>query len=112
MKTAKSTEYLTKLTHSIKELEDAIDNASQNIQKNPKKSNHPILERLNEYKTIVLKQKIYVNQLSKEVENENHDEIYRLVNIINGISNIIKDDAREVLSNMHGTKPTKEEIAH
>lgn len=88
---------LRKLLQSFTELESAITNARKSIEKcsTPQAE---ILTRITSYEDILLKQKIYVGELCQQMHLKNWSEVSRVIRIINGLSTMIRDDARELLA--------------
>ena len=92
---------MSKLEQSIQHLEISVTAAREKIaQKYGVK--HPTVVRLDGYFPSILGQKKYVQELSKALENQNEDEVSRLVSIINSISLMIKEDARDIFLEMQG----------
>lgn len=96
-----SAETIAKLEKSIAHLEVAVFAARERLaQKFGVK--HPTVMRLNEYLPSIQEQRKYIEQLQEAIKIQNFDEVSRLVVLINSISYMIKDDARDVLLEMQG----------
>lgn len=90
---------IQKLFSSFGELEDAIGCAKKTLLK---KETVPeeIMERLDSYDGILEKQRVLATKLCHSIDNENWDEVNRYVGLINGLSAMIRDDARAILSSI------------
>jgi len=94
-----STEIINRLFESFSELEHAIVGAKATLKK---KENVPteVFERLASYDGILAKQRTLASSLCSHIEAGNWDEVSRHVSIINGLSSLIRDDARAILSSL------------
>lgn len=90
---------IERLFSSFSELETAIAGAKKTLQQ---KENVPseVFERLGSYDTILAKQRGFAKALCAHIERGNWDEVSRHVSIINGLSALIRDDARAILSSL------------
>lgn len=88
-----------RLFHSFVELEQAIQTARQTLR-SQKKQPRLILERLGTYEEILEKQRSLANDLCDHVTAKNWPEVCRHVRLINGLSAMIRDDARDILANL------------
>ena len=88
---------LSKLKESILQLEDNIEAAKKVILKKPERVQY--VERIESYESMVLKQKKLTLELEQLLSDKNtkQDDVTRVVNLINGLSEMIKDDARLLL---------------
>jgi hypothetical protein len=88
---------IRRLFSSFSELEQAIESAKSTLLK---KESIPdeIMERLNSYDGILEKQRVIASRLCQSIEKEDWDEVNRNVALINGLSSMIRDDARAILS--------------
>lgn len=105
---------IDRLYQSIEGLERAVEAAGISLEekaKNGAQDIHPILYRLDEYRSIISKQKQKVQELCIALQNQDFHEVTRLVTVINGISQMIRDDAREILANLAGV-PKEEKLLH
>lgn len=90
---------IEKLFSSFKDLEGAIESAKCTLAK--RESVPPeIMARLNSYDTILLKQRNLARALCEHINNCDWDEVSRHVGLINGLSAMIRDDARSILSSL------------
>ena len=98
---------VSRLLESFSELERAIQSAKSALGKKaePAKS---LLDRINSYEDILEKQRILASSLCKYVATGDWGEVARHVKIINGLSAMIRDDAREVVAGIR-TPLTREE---
>lgn len=87
---------IQKLFASFEDLEKAISSAKNTLST---RDHVPvdILKRINSYDSILLKQKSLANSLCEHITNGNWDEVSRHVGLINGLSGMIRDDARAIL---------------
>ena len=90
---------IDRLLNSFTELEQAIDSAKVTLAQ---KESIPeeIMKRLNSYDGILAKQRTLATNLCEQINLGNWDEVSRLVGIINGLSAMIRDDARAILSSL------------
>ena len=90
---------IKRLFESFAELERAIKSAKKTLEKNV---NAPpeILERIESYEEILEKQQNLATALCGHASLGNWDEVSRHVRLINGLSAMIRDDARDVISGM------------
>lgn len=88
-----------RLFTSFVELEQAIHSAKDTLEK---KGNVPttVIQRLNSYDGILAKQRLLASELCEFINKGNWDEVSRHVNLINGLSAMIRDDARAILSSL------------
>lgn len=88
---------IDRLFSSFTDLEQSINRARDTLVK---KGNVPaeILKRIESYDGILLKQRSLANSLRSHINSGNWDEVARHVNLINGLSAMIRDDARAILS--------------
>lgn len=88
---------VNRLFESFAELERAILSAKETLTN---KQNAPVavLERIESYEGILNKQRSLAMALCRFASAGNWDEVSRHVKLINGLSAMIRDDAREVLA--------------
>ncbi len=91
-----NTGIIERLFSSFSALEQAIESAKSTLAK---KESVPgeILERIKSYDTILSKQRTLATSLCEHINSGNWDEVSRHVNLINGLSSMIRDDARAIL---------------
>ena len=87
---------IERLFLSFTELEQAIESAKINLELKGV-ATEDILERLKSYDEILLKQRELAHGLCDNIEKNNWDEVARHVSLINGLSALIKDDAKSIL---------------
>jgi hypothetical protein len=94
-----STSTLEALFNSLNDLGTAIHSARDKLVR---RSSVPeeVLARLRSYDTILEKQRTLAFELCRHIQVENAPEVERTVNLINNLSKMIRDDAREVLSSV------------
>lgn len=86
-----------KLMESFDDLDRCIEMTKDVLSK---KSNIPpeVINRIDQYSGIVLKQRSLAEELRSHIASENWDEVTRHVKIINGLSAMIRDDAQAILA--------------
>ena len=102
---------IERLYASFTDLESAIESAKRTLAK---KESVPqeILQRLNSYDSILAKQRNLASTLCRHINNGDWDEVTRHVSIINGLSAMIRDDARSILSALSTDSQDTEEDLH
>ncbi len=88
---------LDRLFSSFHELETAIGSAKETLAR---RGGVPaeVIKRLDSYDGILAKQRNLAAILCEHITSGNWDEVNRHVNLINGLSALIRDDARAILS--------------
>lgn len=99
---------IEKLFTSFSDLEKAIVSAKDTLVK---KGQVPaeIMKRLDSYDGILLKQRNLAMSLCEHMTKGNWDEVSRHVTLINGLSAMIRDDARMILSSLSLNSDNKQE---
>jgi signal transduction histidine kinase len=104
-------EVKNRLEKSITHLENTVFSAklgyTQKFGENSKS-----VKRLDEYLKIIDTQRTYVEQLEIYIATEKWDDISRLTNIINALSEFIKDDAKKLVAELYGTIENTKETMH
>lgn len=102
---------IDKLEHSLCELEMAVDSAREILFS---KADTPlvVLDRLDEYKSVIEKQKLLVHDLHEAVAARRVQESARLITIINAFSALIREDARHLLNTHHPKREVVLDYAH
>lgn len=90
---------IDKLFASFTDLETAIESAKKTMAEKSFVSPE-IMERLRSYDTILAKQRGLAQSLCDHIDGGNWDEVSRHVSLINGLSAMIRDDARAILSSL------------
>ncbi|MCB0317929.1 MAG: hypothetical protein KDD56_04175 [Bdellovibrionales bacterium] len=90
---------IERLFSSFTELETAIKGAKQTLEE---KNSVPteVIERLSSYDDILEKQRVMATKLCDHINKGEWDEVGRQVNLINGLSQLIRDDARAILKSI------------
>jgi hypothetical protein len=88
-----------RLFASFSDLENSINSAKATLAAKGEIPEH-VIERLSSYDTILGKQRRLALELAKHMSNGNWDEVARHVGLINGLSSMIRDDARAILSSL------------
>jgi len=91
-------EMLIKLKESIAYLEESIHSALSAMKGRGAKGD--TLNRIGEYFKLVDSQKKYIQELEHKILNNDLSDLSRLVALINGISSMIKDDAKSLLEEL------------
>jgi hypothetical protein len=96
-----TTNIIERLFNSFADLERAILSAKTSLAK---KGNLPanVSARIQSYDSILAKQRALAVSLSEHMNQGNWDEVGRHVGLINGLSAMIRDDARGILSALSG----------
>lgn len=90
---------IERLFASFNDLEKAIGSAKATLAS--KESIPPeVVKRLNSYDSILAKQRGLAQSLCSHINAGNWDEVTRHVTLINGLSAMIRDDARAILSSL------------
>ena len=90
-----------KLLESFDELERCIG-LTKDILNQKQGVPNEVLERVEQYSQIVVKQRTLANDLREHIANQNWSEVSRHVKLINGLSSMIRDDAQAILSGAYG----------
>lgn len=92
-------EIISKLFSSFTDLERAIESARHTLEQ---RGNVPkeVMQRLISYYGILDKQRSLASSLCDHLNRGNWHEVTRHVSLINGLSAMIRDDARSVLSSL------------
>jgi len=87
---------IERLFESFTELESAITKARATLNK---RESVPagVLRRLESYDTILAKQRSLAVSLCEAISKKNWDDVTRNVSLINGLSAMIRDDAKAIL---------------
>lgn len=92
---------LERLLESLGELEESIQSAQRVLL--DRGNAEPALEqRLRQYESMLLKQRQLAFDLNDLIENGSWEAVGRAVRIINGISTMLRDDARQALASLSG----------
>jgi len=87
---------LSRLFESFAELDSAIRSARDNLRNKPQ-VDQKVLDRISAYEAILTKQRFLANQLCRYLSQGNIPEVERHVKLINGLSGMIRDDARDLV---------------
>jgi hypothetical protein len=90
---------IERLFSSFTDLEKAIHSARSTLEQRESISPQ-VLERLRSYDDILGKQKKLAETLCGHIKDGNWDEVTRHVGLINGLSAMIRDDARAILTSL------------
>jgi CHASE3 domain sensor protein len=67
-------------------------------------------ERLRQYEAMLMAQRRAADELEDAMKQESWDAVERCIRIINGISTMLRDDAREVVALLTGEEPASPEV--
>lgn len=90
---------IERLFASFGELEQSIRSARHTLAEKGNVSSE-VLERLDSYDTILSKQRKLADSLCSHIKSQNWNEVTRHVTLINGLSAMIRDDARLILGSI------------
>lgn len=90
---------IERLFASFSDLEESINGAKKTLEAKGDIPPH-VVERLSSYDSILSKQRRLALELAKHMSNGDWDEVSRHVGLINGLSSMIRDDARAILSSL------------
>ncbi len=96
-----------RLFQSFIELEKAISTAKSTLLKQ-KEPSQQVLDRIKTYEEILEKQRELATALCGHASLGNWEEVARHVKLINGLSFMIRDDARDILASAR--PQTKQEV--
>ncbi|HMO01411.1 MAG TPA: hypothetical protein PKD37_04630 [Oligoflexia bacterium] len=88
-----------KLNHSLSALESAISKARE-VLYSKESVPEDLITRLDSYDEALYKQRILANNLSDLLIEEKWAEVGRIIDLINNLSAMIRDDAKEILNTM------------
>lgn len=86
-----------RLFASFNDLEQAIEGAKSTLASRAEVPEE-VIARLKSYDGILSKQRSLAVQLCEQIKNGDWDEVSRSVSLINGLSAMIRDDARSILA--------------
>ena len=91
---------IDRLFRSFDELETAITSARRALERLDK-DNTDIIKRMNSYQQMLTKQRYLANELCDHAGSGKWEEVDRHIKLINGLSLMIRDDAREIVARLH-----------
>lgn len=93
-----------KLHNSFSELEQAIASAKAIMggggRVHDRRAQDSFIMRIESYEDILQKQRALASELQIHIEAENWMEAARCIRLINGLSGMIRDDAREIATEL------------
>ncbi len=95
---------LDRLLESLNELELSI-HAAHRALANRIDARPELEERLHQYESMLLAQRRAADELEDAMKQESWEAVERCIRIINGISTMLRDDAREVVALLAGEEP-------
>lgn len=98
---------ITRLFQSFGELERAIASAKQALE-GKQTPPQELLERIDSYEQILLKQRRLAEELCGFANSGNWGGVERNIKVINGLSQMIRDDAREVVAGLRAPLSVEE----
>lgn len=99
---------VNKLLESFDELDRCISRTRAKLSEKTDIS-EDIMARVDQYSDIVAKQRDLAHGLRRFLTEQNWDEVTRHVRLINGLSAMIRDDARSILSQAIGQQAEVDE---
>lgn len=99
---------VNKLLESFDDLDRCISRTREKLCEKQDVS-ADIMSRVDQYSDIVSKQRDLAIGLKKHLSDQNWDEVTRHVRLINGLSAMIRDDAKAILSQAVGQSAEVEE---
>lgn len=101
---------VTRLLKSFDELDKCIELTKDVLSQ---KSEVPadVIQRVEQYSSIVNKQRGLAFRLRGFISEENWEEVSRHVKLINGLSTMIRDDAQAILSGSYNKLTAAESLA-
>ena len=87
---------ITKLVESFDELERCIE-VTKRVLGSKEEVPSEVLARVEQYSSVVLKQRQLAKELQVHIQDQNWEEVGRHVRLINGLSGMIRDDAQAIL---------------
>jgi hypothetical protein len=98
-KTVKSSQHNFKqLFNSFERLEQSIAAAREVVLEQGQDGNGNLIARLEEYEKVLASQRSYAENMCRHAARKEWYEVSRHIQIINSLSRMIRDDAREVIS--------------
>ena len=94
-----STGIINRLYQSFEDLENAIHGARKTLE-SKEEIPREVVDRLNSYDGILAKQRKLASELCEFISEGKWDDVTRHVGLINGLSAMIRDDARAILSTL------------
>lgn len=95
---------IQKLSGSFANLERAITGAKERLCDNPNVA-AGVVERIAQYEVVLAKQKSIADSLAESFAKEDFNEISRQINLINGLSSMIIEDAKQIIVSLqHATQ--------
>lgn len=91
---------IERLMKSFSDLESAVESARANLLKVEKVPSE-VIARLDSYQSIITKQRSLARNLEQSVNSGDVAEVGRQIGLINGLSSMIIDDARGILSGLN-----------
>ena len=99
---------IERLFASFTELETAITKARNTFKSRPSIP-ESVVKRLESYDTILAKQRSLAVSLCEAISRKNWDEVNRNVGLMNGLSAMIRDDAKAILAAVATPEETTEQ---
>lgn len=87
-----------RLFNSFERLEQSIAAAREVVLEQGQDSKGNLIARLEEYEKVVASQRSYAENMCRHAARKEWYEVSRHIKIINGLSRMIRDDAREAIS--------------
>lgn len=85
-----------KLVNSLTKLRGSIEAAKHSLVQDNSEEANRLIKRLFEYESIVTKQETLASELLRHIDDQNLAEILRHTKLLNGLTNMIHQDASEL----------------
>ena len=95
-----SHQVIEQLFFSLRELEQAISQTKVNLA-GVCASKPELVQRLECYEEVLRKQKVLAENLQRQVDNENWEQVARYVELIRGSSLLIQLDSQSMIEELH-----------
>ena len=91
-------EVIERLFASFEELENAIEHAKRTLYSQGNEVPREVIQRLESYDSILVKQRDLAKSLCEYIDLGKWNDVRRVIDVINGLSEMIQDDAEGILS--------------
>jgi hypothetical protein len=102
-------EKLQQLERSLKNLEDAIKGVHKRFTERNDVPEH-IITRINQYSDICARQHILCAELKFELEEQDIEQVAQQIKVINGLSAMLVEDVKQLLSGMQNQQTFDEQV--
>ncbi len=102
-------EKLQQLERSLTNLEAAIDGVHKRFTERNDVPEH-IIKRINQYRDICARQHILCSELKFDIEEQDIEQVAQQIKVINGLSSMLVDDVKQLLSGMQNQQAFDEQV--